>query len=231
MLWSGTFSTRVQYHGRRWFLNSVGFSSAYCPILLQNLKILFWNLFLGVPQDSICCYYLPQMLKELWNLPYLMHQVAKLLVPQSEFVTELLLVADPAQKGSLLSSLINRSKNTSKCSTSHFAITSIVFKTKSWATCSWHANHFMTCPSSLPQPQLLPLSLFLIWHTFWPSHILCLWPECCTSPQTISSGVRSLFKCHHHRFRKPLFHCPVGFLPSFHLSLLCIAFWFLLTSL
>jgi len=60
-----------------------------------------------------------------------MHQVAKLLVPQSEFVTELLLVADPAQKGSLLSSLINRSKNTSKCSTSHFAITSIVFKTKS----------------------------------------------------------------------------------------------------
>lgn len=106
-----------------------------------------------------------------------MHQVAKLLVPQSEFVTELLLVADPAQKGSLLSSLINRSKNTSKCSTSHFAITSIVFKTKSWATCSWHANHFMTCPSSLPQPQLLPLSLFLIWHTFWPSHILCLWPE------------------------------------------------------
>lgn len=38
------------------------------------------------------------MLKELWNLPYLMHQMAKLLVPQSEFVTELLPAADPAQK-------------------------------------------------------------------------------------------------------------------------------------
>lgn len=91
-------------------------------------------------------------------------------------------------------------------------------------------NLFLSHPTSL-LPLLLPYTLYTlglsyeIWPMFWPLHILCLWPECpCLASDGSFSGVKSLFKYNHPRFRE-LFPDCLSSISSLHsFSMLWITF-------